>query len=230
MLIRLEDLRDLTARTAEGNGHTVLDLFVRRTDLTATHVLIRLGTWFDRSECALRIRTMGEPDVGEDSWPANVDEDQVRRAPREPGPGTTADADIDVAVVAPEGEALDPARLSDTECALSEAKAGDLVRLGELLDAPVRDSAGTEAVSVMDAILDSDGWRVAMLVVRTGAGGVANQRVVPMDMIAGVDWSPAGVSLRCGAQALADAPDLHEAGARIEGHWYNRVLAYYGIG
>ena len=210
MLIRLRDLAALSAEDADGARHRVTDLLVRRDAPGVTHVVTRLGRWLDRQGCAVRIDAIGEPDLGADRWPVTLSESDVRG---ETGP---------VATICAVDAAPDPADVAAAD------GTGPLASLSAIDERPVLGADGAAAGRVMDVVIDTEARRVAMLVLRTE--GSAHQRVVPVDMFDRVDWDAAEIHLRCDAEPVGNAPDLHEVGARIEGHWYNRVLAYYGIG
>ena len=212
MLIRLRDLTALSVEDSDGARHSVTDLLVRRDAPEVTHVVTRLGRWRDRQGCAIRADAFGAPDLGRDVWPAAVTGDDVRE---ETGP---------VATICAVDAAPDPADVAAAD------GIGPLAALSTIGERSVRAADGTVAGRVMDMVIDTEARRVAMLVLHAGPGGVANQRVVPVEMFDCVDWDADEVRLRCGAEPVEAAPDLHEVGDRIEGHWYNRVLAYYGVG
>jgi sporulation protein YlmC with PRC-barrel domain len=212
MLIRLRDLRSLHVEGTDGASHKVIDLLVRRDAPDVTHVLTRLGRWLDRQGCAIRADAFGEPDLSRGVWTAAMGEDDVRETS---GP---------VATVCGVNAAPDPADVAAAD------GTGPLARLSIIDETPVHGADGTVAGRVMDMVVDTEARRVALLIVHAGATGTEHQRVVPVEMFERVDWDAREVHLRCGADPVANAPDLHEVGDRIEGHWYNRVLAYYGVG
>ena len=214
MLIRLRDLSSLSAEGPDGARHRVVDLMVSREAPDVTHVVTRLGRFLARQGCAMRIDAFAEPDLGRGIWPVDAGETEIHAA-GEGGPVAFV-CSVD-SIPSPE----DVAAADGT---------GPLARLSTIDERPVRGVDGTQAGRVMDAVIDTAARRVAMLVVHSGGAGNANQRVVPVEMFDRVDWDAAEVHLRCGAEPVENAPDLHEVGARIEGHWYNRVLAYYGVG
>lgn len=215
MKIRLRDLTSLHVADADGAHHAVIDLLVRHDTPDITHVITRLGRWLDRQGCAMRIDAFGTPDLGARLWPARVTEDDVRGA----GHGGP------VAVVCGADAVPDPADVAAAE------GIGALAALSDLDNRPVLAADGAQVGTVMDMVIDVDAARVSALIVRAGGpGDNAHQRVVPVDLFAAIDWTAAQVQLRCGAGDVADAPDLHEVGAEIDGHWWNKALAYYGIG
>lgn len=214
MLIRLRDLNSLAAQGPEGAQHRVTDLLVRRDAPEVTHVVTQLGRWFDRQGCAIRIDAFAEPDLSAKIWPAAVGEADIRAAGKD-GP---------VATICGVDAAPDPADVAEAD------GTGPLAALAFINGRPVKAVDGSVAGSVMDAVIDIKTRKVAMLVVRSGPTGTENQRVVPVDMFTHVDWNDAEFHLRYDAKSIESSPDLHEVGEHIEGQWYNRVLAYYGIG
>lgn len=214
MLIRLRDLTSLSAEGPDGARHPVIDLLVRRDAPEVTHVVTRLGRWLDRQGCAARVAAFGEPDLARGVWPAAMGEAEIRGA----GEGGT------VAAICGVDSAPDPADVAAAE------GSGPLAALSSIDERPVTGADGARAGRVMDMVIDTEARRVASLVVHAGPTGTEHQRLVPVEMFDGVDWEAREVRLRCGAEPVENAPELHEAGDRIEGHWYNRVLAYYGVG
>lgn len=216
MLIRLKDLKSLDAVASDESRHNVTDLFVGK-DHRVTHVVVDIGSWFERQKCAMRITVFEQPDVAEGVWPVKV-----------------AAADVEagevVAARAPEDAEVEPEMLSQAECELADARSSaDLHRVGKLLDADVMGSDKL-AGSLMDVIVDTDGWHIAMLVIHAGPTDMEHQRVIPVGMVADIDWSTPRITLNCPESTVDSSPELHEMGDRIEGKWYNKVLGYYGLG
>ena len=209
MLIRLRDLSTLSVRGADGATHDVVDLLTPRDGPRITHVVTRLGGLFARRGCAIRADAFGRPDLDRNEWPVAVEEGQV-----EGGGGA-------VAVLCAPDALPDPADVAAAE------GTGPLARLSEIDERPVIGADGQPAGRVMDFVIDPEGRRIASVVVATPGG---HQRVVPIEAFARVDWDAAEVHLSCAAGPVSDSPELHEVGGAIEGHWYNRVLAYYGFG
>ena len=120
MLIRMRDLRSLRMVARDGSRHAVLDLFVDGEGMRVTHVVSRLGSWFEDRQCALRASAFDEPDLDAGLWPVAVGREDVARAPEgraggAGGPGPEA-ADGPAALLAPEGAELGPDALSASEC------------------------------------------------------------------------------------------------------------------
>ena len=212
MLIRLRDLTALSVQDADGAKHRVTDLLVERETPTVTHVVTRLGRWLDRHGCAMRIDAFGAPDLSENTWPATVGEQHIRE---QSGP---------VATVCGADAAPDPADVAAAD------ETPPLVALSTIDEKPVKAADGATVGRVMDMVIDPLMRKVTMVVIHAGPSGTEHQRVVPVDVFERIDWEAGTVHLRCGAEPVENAPDLHEMGDRIESHWYNRVLAYYGIG
>lgn len=211
MLIRLRDLTSLSAIGEDGARHRVADLLVRRDAPEVTHVATRLGGFLERRGCAVRMEAFGEPDLGGRTWPTRLDETAARNA----GHGGI------VAVLCAPDALPDPADVAAAE------GSGPLAALSNIDEKPVLAADGARAGTVMDMVIDTGARRVAMLVLHTPGG---HQRVVPSESFGRIDWEDGTVHLTCGAEPVSNAPDLHEVGVEIEGHWYNRVLAYYGVG
>ncbi|CTQ49770.1 PRC-barrel domain-containing protein [Jannaschia donghaensis] len=212
MLIRLRDLTSLTVAGDDGADHGVVDILLARADQTATHVVTRLGGWFAKQGCAVRIDAFGTPDLSTGRWPTALSKADAE-APGSDGP---------VAVLCA------PDTLPDAADVAAAEGTGPLVRASDMDRMAVVGSDGQKAGSVIDPVIDIGAHRVEMLVLRDPAG--AHQRVVPSKAVARIDWDAKTIHLTCEAATAADAPDLHEVGNRIEGHWYNRVMAYYGFG
>lgn len=209
MLIRLKDLKSLSVVDAEGGNHTLIDLFVAPQSMHATHAVVRLGRWFERSECAAAIGAMGQPDVGAGIWPGRFDEAGVG-AP---------DAGGAVVCRMPGEDALSP----------GDVPGGQVRSLSALIGAPVVARDG-EAGRVMDLLLDPGDWSVPLFVLGSGELLDAHQRVVPRRLIDRIDWDAPSLGVRADAAAVERSPDLHEFDGSVQGKWYNGVLAYYGIG
>ncbi|WP_224815991.1 PRC-barrel domain-containing protein [Hasllibacter sp. MH4015] len=212
MLIRLADLTSLTVLDSEGGKHAVTDVLVDGS-LAVTHVLTRLGRWFDRSGCAIRADAFGAPDLDEGEWPSRVTEGDIKGAGSGPVP-LLCDPD----------SAPDPADVAAAE------GSGPLHSLKTIDEVEVRGADGVKAGTVMDFILDTEARKLAMLILHAGPSGIEHQRVVPAGMVDTIDWEGGFVTLGCPANSVDEGPDLHELDVRVESHWYNRVLAYYGIG
>ena len=220
MLIRMKDLKSLRMVARDGSHHAVLDLFVAGDDLRVTHVVSRLGSWFEDRQCVLPVGAFEAPDLDAGLWPVSVGREDVERAD---GAGGAA------VMLAPDGAEADPGALGEAQCEAAGARRGDVHSLGGLLGAPLS-APDRQAGTLMDAIVETDDWSVAMLVVHAGEHGAEHQRVVPRGMVERVDWDAPAVVLRCGAASVDGSPDLHEIGERLHGRWYNQVLAYYGLG
>ena len=235
MLIRMKDLMSLRMVASDGSHHAVLDLFVDGRGMRVTHVASRLGSWFANRQCVLRVSAFGAPDPEAGLWPVAVERSDVERAP---APGETArgeDArgsevgDSPAALLASEGAEVGPNALGAAECEAAGAGEGAVHSLAGLLGAPL-EAPDRRAGTVMDAVVETDDWSVAMLVVHAGEHEVEHQRVVPQGMVERIDWDGPRVVLRCGAASVDESPDLHEIGDRLHGRWFNQVLAYYGLG
>jgi sporulation protein YlmC with PRC-barrel domain len=227
MLIRFKDLKSLTATTPDGSAHAVTDLFVDN-DYKISHVVITLGSWFSRESCALRIEMFGTPDMDESTWPTAVSEADVDAAG---SPDSAADNSASsVALRGAEGVVVEPRMLSQRECQLAAVQsAADLHRVGRLQNADVM---GTDKIvgTLMDVIVQTDDWTIASLVIHAGPTDNAHQRVIPVGMVAAIDWEATTTTLTCPKSVVDKSPELHEIGDKIEGQWYNKVLGYYGLG
>lgn len=210
MLIRLRDLTSLTVQSEDGASHRVADLLVRRDAPVVTHVVTRLGGWLARRGCAVRVGAMGLPDLSDRVWPAAINEAAVEKA----GSGGA------VAVLCAPDALPDPSDVAATE------GIAPLAALSSIDGKPVMAEDGRTVGTIMDLVVDVEGHRVTMMVVEVDG----TQRVVPVRALDRVDWDAGTVHLTCAAERVGSAPDLHEVGDEIEGHWYNRVLAYYGFG
>ena len=209
MLIRLRDLSSLSARGADDATHRVVDLLTEREAPRITHVVTRLGGLFERRGCAIRADAFGRPDLEAGEWPVAVEEGQV-----EAKGGA-------VAVLCAPDALPDPADVAAAD------GTGPLALLSGIDGRPVTGADGARAGTVLDLVIDPEGRRVASLVVNTPGG---HQRVVPVEAFERVDWDADDIRLSCGAEPVSASPELHEVGGAIEGHWYNRVMAYYGFG
>ncbi|KIT17981.1 PRC-barrel domain-containing protein [Jannaschia aquimarina] len=214
MLIRLRDLQTLSVESTDGAHHQVADLLARRDGTDVTHVATRLRRWFEGQGCAIRAAAFGAPDLSANVWPAAISEAEAG----------DAGSDGPVAVLCAPDALPDPADVAAAE------DGSALAYLSAAEGAPVTGADGEAAGTVLDLIVDTEKRRVAMIVVNSGPGGTAHQRVIPAEALSKIDWNAGDLHLSCDASQVGEAPDLHELGDRIEGHWYNRVLAYYGFG
>ena len=178
MLIRLRDLRTLSARSEDGARHRVIDLLVRADAPDVTHVVTQLGGWRARQGCAIRMAAFGEPDLAQNEWPTAMGEADADAA----GSGGA------VAVLCAPDAMPEPADVARAE------GSGPLAALAGVNGARVVGSCGNEAGSVMDAVIDTEGRRVAMLVLRTAGSDRGHQRVVPAETFE--PWT--GPRARCG--------------------------------
>lgn len=209
MLIRLKDLKSLSVEDSEAGRHALIDLFVEPQALRVTHAIMRLGRWFERSQCAVAIGAMAKPDVEAGLWPGRFDEAGVGS----PAPGGTV-----------------VCRMPGEDALLPTDVPGDRVRsLSSLIGAPVVARDG-EAGRVMDLVIDPDDWSVPLLILGSGELLNEHQRVVPRRLIDRIDWDEPSLGVRADAAAVERSPDLHEFEGDLQGKWYNGVLAYYGIG
>ncbi|MEM1361938.1 MAG: PRC-barrel domain-containing protein [Pseudomonadota bacterium] len=212
MLIRLRDLTTLSVEDIDGAQHRIIDLLVKRDAPDVSHIIVQLGSWLDRHMCAIRAEAFGTPDLSGDLWPAKVGESHIREN-RQP-----------VATICSTDEALTPEEVATAD------GTGPLASLSAIHEKAVEAPDGSAIGSVMDLVIDAEQHKIALLILHTGLIGLEHQRVVPFELVDHVDWDLGKVRLKCEAATVAGSPDLHEMTDQIEGRWYNKVLAYYGIG
>lgn len=212
MLIRLRDLTTLSVEDIDGAKHRITDLLVKHDTSEVSHVIVQLGSWLDRHMCAIRAGAFGTPDLSHDLWRAEVGESHIRES-RQP-----------VATICSTDETLTPEEVATAD------GTGPLASLSAIHEKAVEAPDGSTIGSVMDMVIDAEHHKVALLVLHTGLSGLEHQRVVPFELVDHVDWDLGKVHLKCGAATVTGSPDLHEMTDQIEGRWYNKVLAYYGIG
>jgi hypothetical protein len=241
MLIRYQDLVSLRLVATDGSEHAIEDVFVTDKDQRVTYVVADIGGWFDDRKAMVSIERFGEPDVAAARWPCNLDEAALeeRPAPRsevEPGQKTLPDA-----MLAPVGSRVSPRLLygsAGDEAMPIPPKAdpkhkapegATLHSVGEwILDTDVRASDGP-AGKLMGLIFDSADWRARYIIVATGGDRLSrNQRVIETSHIADMDFYARTVTLTLPNEQVQKALDLHEVDD-VEGKWYNKVLAYYGL-
>lgn len=227
MLIRWRDLVSLRIDTGDTDEHRVSDILVDD-QLALAYIIADFNGWFEHHKAVVRAADFEPPELGGRRWPARLSRDEIRLAPApENRNAGTADQ--------PEGEALRAANLENADCrvgpALFQGGADGLPRgrmhsvkqfLGATVEAPDR-----EAGRVIDLIFDFDLRRATALVVETGQRAAEHQRVVPVDMLADLDWAFPQVRLRCPASRLDESPELHDV--PLERNWWNAVRTYYGL-
>jgi sporulation protein YlmC with PRC-barrel domain len=221
MLIRFKDLKSLNATTTDSSAHAVTDLFVNN-DLKISHVVITLGSLFNLESCALRIEVFGTADVEVSAWHAGVSEADVVAAGSSDSAGVSASG---VALRGAKGVVVEPEMLSQRECQLAAGRStADLHRVGRLLNADV---IGTDKIvgTLMDVIVETDDWTIVSLVMTDSE----HQRLIPVRMVAAIDWATPSIALTCPDSVVDKSPELHEIVDKIEGQWYNKVLGYYGL-
>jgi hypothetical protein len=215
MLIRYQDLATLAATTEDGTRHAVRDLLVEGQDLRPASVVVDVGGWFDDRTARVSLDRFGTPDTGGSRWPVRLVRSDLAESPAPTAGGTPAAAPVWL-----DAAADDPPAGRDDDGLNSVA---DLLADAEVVapDGP----AGT----LMDLIFDTDGWRLASLVVGTGGERLPkHQRVVPADALDSFDPPARRLSLSIPAERVHASPDLHEMDG-LEGKWYTSVLAYYGL-
>ncbi len=206
MLIRDKDLMTLAVPTGDGTRHAVDDLLLSTTDLAARAVVLDVGGWFEDRKAVVGIERFDEPDVEGGTWPAAVGRADLDDAARSGGQ-----------LLAHRGDA-------------APAPGAAPRTINELLTGTTVRAEDTELGKLMGVIFDSDGWRAAYLVVETGSGKLLaeHQRVVPVSAIRDFEWTAQSVTLEGPAAQFHDSPDLHQIDG-VEGKWYNKVMAYYGL-
>ncbi len=241
MLIRYQDLVTLQLVATDGSTHAVEDIFITDKDQRVTYVVADIGGWFADRNAMISIERFGEPDVAGTRWPCTLDDAALeeRPAPKsevEPGQKTLPDA-----MLGPVGGRVSPRLLygSAGDDALPippkadpkhKAPEGATVRsVGEwILDTDVHASDGP-AGKLMDVIFHTSDWKARYIVIETGSGGLPqNQRVIEATHVAEADFDARTVKLTLPNEQVQKALDLHEVD-NVEGKWYNKVLAYYGL-
>jgi hypothetical protein len=241
MLIRYQDLVTLRLVATDGSEHKIEDVFVTDRDQRVTYVVADIGGWFDDRKAMISIERFGEPDIAATRWPCSLDEAALEERPApqseaEPGRRTLPDA-----MLGPVGGRVSPRQLygSAGDDALPippksdprhKAPEGAKVRsVGEwILDTDVH-ASDAPAGKLMGLIFDTTDWKARYIVVETGGEGLPrNQRVIETAHIADMDFDDRTVRLTLPNEEVQKALDLHEVD-EVEGKWYNKVLAYYGL-
>lgn len=253
MLIRYADLTSMRMQAGDGSTHAVTDVFVADNDLGATYVVVDTGGWFSGREAMIAIDRFAEPDVSASRWPADIAESELddRQPPADvPDAGDAGHPEgrrdeppraLPAALLGPFGSAAVPAMLAGAMPAGADAipakadpdsqTAPDvgLRSVGDMLENTTVDAEDGEAGRLMGLVFESRGWHATHLVIETGGDGLpANQRVVPVGLVDRIDWQGRALSLAAPVARVHGSPDLHEMDG-LDGKWYNKVMAYYGL-
>lgn len=205
MLIRDKDLMTLNMLAEDGTRHAVDDILLSTRDLSARSVVLDVGGWFEDRKAVVGIERFGVPDVEASTWPSSVQQADLQG---ETGPGESLLA-----------HRADPRPAADTAPRT----------IKELLSRTSARAEDAELGQVMGVIFESDGWSAVYLVIETGGQLLPeNQRVVPASAIGSFDWDAGAVILKGSVAQFRESPDLHEIDG-VEGKWYNKVMAYYGL-
>lgn len=220
MLARYRDLLTLKIDTGDSDQHRVSDLLVDDR-LALSCIVADFYGWSRSHKAVVRASDFGSPDLHAGVWPSGLKRGDLTPA----SPQGEADAG--------EAEALRAASLPAGGCMVSRALAegaptggGSLHPLRQLMGAAVEAPDG-EAGRVIDAVLDFETRAVSAAVVETGRRLAEHQRVVPLEMVAGLDWNLPSVRLGCPVRRLVDSPELHEVA--LDRTWWSAVRAYYGL-
>ena len=211
MLIRFRDLVTLNLVATDGTKHRVRDIFVNG-DLRVTHVAADLGGWFSDRHGVIGIGRFGQPDIASTTWPCELDEDALQdRADRDPAERAAS--------LAPAGTEAGPHHAGQP---------GALVSMRDWTAGTDVDASDGHVGKLMCAIFDSADWHARYLVVETANGGLPqNQRVFEKGLMASGPGEER-VRLTCSRAEAENALDLHDVDD-VEGKWYNKVMAYYGL-
>jgi hypothetical protein len=240
MLIRYQDLVTLRLVATDGSEHKVEDIFVTDKDQRAVYVVADLGGWFEDRKAMISIERFGEPDIASTTWPCTLDDAALHERP-EPGSEVTGGKTLPDAMLGPVGGPVSPRLLygSAGDDALPiapksdpkhKAPEGAVVRsVGEwILDTDVH-ASDRPAGKLMGVIFETSDWKARYLVIATGGDRLSrNQRVVETTHITDMDFDARTVSLALPGDEVDKALDLHEVDD-VEGKWYNKVMAYYGL-
>lgn len=199
MLIRFKDLITLDLVASDGSRHRVEDVFLAGEDVRIVHVAANFGGQLSGRRAVVPIGRLGEPDVANTAWPCDLDE---------AGLGEMA------------GEGTTPPELPEGKSLYSAASWINRARVH---------CTDEEAGGLMDVIFEPKLWQLRYLVIGTGSSGLPrHQRVVEANRVEDIGFVSGRVSLALTRKDVHKALDLHDLDD-VEGKWYNKVLAYYGI-
>jgi hypothetical protein len=213
MLIRFTDLVSLDLLATDGSRHRVEDVFVDGETLRAEYVVADIGGWFNQRKALVSVSRFGEPDVNATAWPCDLDDKALEG---QPTPDAARQPD---AMLAPEGGAGASMRHGSST----------LRSVNGWLDGTIIHASDGEAGKLMGLIFDSADWRARFIVFESSLKGMAtNQRVIEVSRIKEADFDRGHVTLSMTNDEAQKALDLHEVDG-VEGKWYNKVMAYYGL-
>lgn len=250
MLVRYADLTALRLAASDDTTHPVEDVLIDEASLGAAYVVADVGGWFRDRHAMVPLRRLGTPDIAASRWPVTLDraalEEKPEPAPVEAGAGPAEAAaparegGLRAALIAPVGGVLAQSQ-GDREAGIrlhadpnadaggADGGARGLRSVGEWVDDTDVAAEDGAAGKLIGLIFETEGWAARYIVIETGGDGLPeNQRVVPCETIAGIDWDARAMRLACSVAHVHDSPDLHEMDG-LEGKWYNTVLAYYGL-
>ncbi len=219
MLIRDKDLLSLRMVATDGSEHAVADVLVRQDGLRLAYVVADIGAWLADRLVRVGIERFDPPNVPASEWRAAIGAHELEEKPVvQDAPGAKRALPLALFSRSTSGEETD---LRDDEGALRSVTA---ITQGVRVDAE-DGRAGT----LMGLIFETDDWTARHIVVETGGDGAPeHQRVVPVELLGPIDWPGGTIRLDATRAQVRESPDLHEIDG-IEGKWYNKVLAYYGL-
>lgn len=226
MLIRSEDLTQLKMVATDGTRHTIEDLFVSGDALALRYVAADVGGWFSDRKALVKIDRFEAPDVSGGVWPARIAEEEL---------GVDAEArsaagQLPGVMLGEVGASLSTeglaARSGSGGSGQGTGAQADLRKVSDLLKGTAVGATDGDAGTLMGVIFETGDWAAKHLIIETGGNLPEHQRVVPFANVKGVGAN--GVRLDIDRRRVQDSPDLHQMDG-LEGKWYNKVLAYYGM-
>jgi hypothetical protein len=241
-LIRYQDLITLHATTPDGARHAIEDVFMTDKDLRVAYLVVDIGGWFQDRKVMVSVDRFGAPDVADTEWPCQLEEAELEERPAPEDVVAAAERALPETMMVPAGERHSPRMIhrSVGEEAHPLRGAADpkgrvpegahLQSIGDLVHETKIEATDGPVGSLMDLIFDEGDWKARYLVVGTDirAGLSRNQRVLETTAISDMDLGGRSIRVSVSGDDVHKALDLHEVD-NVEGKWYNKVLAYYGL-
>ncbi|MBF9029041.1 PRC-barrel domain containing protein [Rhodobacterales bacterium HKCCE3408] len=229
MLVSSNDLRQFAIKATDGRTGHVEDFYFDDNSWNVRYVVTRSGFLFTERQGLLKSTLLGMPDLERREVPVSVDKDQVETAEDpDADPPVSEQRNRDAmkyrfdlwpplmlgvpgAVFTPEQAEHQlyggPAAERDIEKRSEDPGDPNLRSVNEIAGYGI-DASDGEIGSIVDVILDPEGWRVTHLVADTGTWLPGRQVVLPTDWIRAVSWAERNIIVNVSTEKVKNATEL----------------------
>lgn len=228
MLHSYSDLKTFAIRTENGRTGRVDDFYFDDSTWKVRYLVVHSGSFMTGRQSLIGADLLGAPDISEQEFPVALTEEQLKSAvpPESDAPvskqtgGTVKAEDIPLwpTFLIGASDPYSPALAMDQlgldplgKGAHSSERRGDphLRSMAEVSGCTVAASDG-EFGSVIDFLIDPDGWQLQYLVIDTGNWLPGRQVVVTTGWITEIDLTGGNIRVGVKQQAIEDAPRLRD--------------------